>query len=138
MSLDYKDAAYRHREDADTLMEKQRWPNADQLYGFAAECALKAIMETLGMILSRDGVPLERQYRVHIDQLWKEFQTLASDSNCAGYAAALSQNNPFAEWNVSQRYYSTVSISEVTASGHKEGAVEVFKILSQAVVDGRL
>ena len=46
---DFTDAHCRHWDDAELLFKLQRWANADQLYGFSAECGLKAVMTFLGM-----------------------------------------------------------------------------------------
>ena len=42
-------ALQRHWEDAELLFSEKRLANADHLYGFSAECGLKAVMEALGM-----------------------------------------------------------------------------------------
>ncbi|HRS17559.1 MAG TPA: hypothetical protein P5234_15090 [Thermoanaerobaculaceae bacterium] len=138
MSTDYVDAATRHRSDADLLHDSKRWPNADQLYGLAAECALKAVMKALGMAVRADGAPLEHHHRVHIDKLWGEFLSLANGSGGASYAALLTPTNPFANWSVEQRYHCTSSIAQTTVEDHKNGTTAVFSVLSQARQDGRL
>lgn len=48
LPIDYGDSADRHWLDAELLRGGRRTNNADQLYGLAAECALKAIMVRLG------------------------------------------------------------------------------------------
>ncbi len=138
MGADYMDAANRHRSDADLLYDAGRWPNADQLYGFAAECALKAVMKTLGMAVRPDGAPQKPRHRVHIDRLWDEFRTFANGSGGASYTKALTRDNPFANWSVEQRYHCTSSIAQTTVEDHKRGATAVFSVLSQARQDGRL
>ncbi|MCC6156588.1 MAG: hypothetical protein IT350_00950 [Deltaproteobacteria bacterium] len=77
VNTDFADAAGRHWTDAETLFDAKRWPNADQLYGFAAECTLKAIMVGLGMSVVADR-PQYPSHRVHIDKLWNEFRTFAA------------------------------------------------------------
>lgn len=52
MNADFLDANARHQHDADLLFDRQRWANADHLYGLAAECGLKRLMVTFGMLLS--------------------------------------------------------------------------------------
>ena len=53
MAEAYADAAVRHWSDAEFFKEDQRLPNADQLYGFAAECALKvALLKVPGCVSS--------------------------------------------------------------------------------------
>ena len=44
MKADFLDAHQRHWDDAEHLLQAQRWANADHLYGFAAECGLKAVV----------------------------------------------------------------------------------------------
>ena len=46
---DFVDSHRRHWQDAELLFDQSRWANADQLYGFSAECGLKAVMKALGM-----------------------------------------------------------------------------------------
>jgi hypothetical protein len=55
MDTDYKNAACRHYEDAEILFKQLRWANADQLYGLAAECGLKAVMVGLGARTKSSG-----------------------------------------------------------------------------------
>jgi hypothetical protein len=54
---DFADAHRRHWEDAELLFAHDRWANADQLYGFSAECGLKTVMQALGMNTDAAGVP---------------------------------------------------------------------------------
>ena len=51
---DFADAHRRHWEDAELLYGHERWANTDQLYGFSAECGLKAVMRSLGMPAETD------------------------------------------------------------------------------------
>lgn len=39
----FVDAHRRHWDDAELLLGNARWANADQMYGFSAECGLKAV-----------------------------------------------------------------------------------------------
>jgi hypothetical protein len=48
MSEPYSTAAMRHWQDATLLDESRRLANADQLYGFAAECGLKSALVAVG------------------------------------------------------------------------------------------
>ena len=56
-SADYTDAHRRHWSDAQLLFRHARWANADQLYGFSAECGLRAVMRALGMPVETTGMP---------------------------------------------------------------------------------
>lgn len=63
MPVDFRDAAERHWEDAEHLMNNDRLANADHLYGLSAECSLKAVMCALGMPIFSDGSPMH-PYRI--------------------------------------------------------------------------
>lgn len=138
MSTDYPEAAIRHRADAELLFDRKRWPNADQLYGLAAECGLKALMKALGMPVCPDGAPASKRHRIHIDRLWDEFHTFASGHAGAEYAGALSDNNPFADWSIHQRYYHSASISIGAVKKHQDGESVVHRVVCMARLDGRL
>ncbi len=135
MEIDFLDAAGRHRADAEFLFEHERWPNADQLYGFAAECGLKAVMMALGMPVDARGVP--SRHRMHIDRLWDAFGGFAEGRE-AGHLAGYLGENPFPDWNVSQRYQSTASISPSAVEEHRRGTDIVFRLVAQVRLDGRL
>lgn len=138
MSVDFADAASRHWKDAELLHQHRRWPNADQLYGLAAECGLKAVMQGLGMALTPDGRPQQDEHRVHIDNLWSTFSDFASGANEAVYAALLTQPSPFADWSIHQRYWSSNAVTPNRASSHRAGAQKVRQVLNKAQLDGRI
>lgn len=101
MHPDYRDAAERHWEDASYLSADKRFANADHLYGLSAECALKAVMQGLGMPLRPDGVPMDKQNRIHINLLWDEFSTFAQSRNGARYATGInSMPNPWTSFEI--------------------------------------
>ena len=69
---DFVDAHHRHRADAELLFENDRWANADQLYGFSAECGLKAVMQACGMpVDGATGMPTGK-YREHLPKIWDD------------------------------------------------------------------
>jgi hypothetical protein len=132
---DYYDAAQRHWDDANHLLSSSRLPNADQLFGLSAECALKAIMLSLGMPMN-NGRPADSRKHGHINVLWDEFITFANGKGQAHYAAALGATNPFLHWNVGQRYEHASVVNLQIVTDHKNSAEIAFGCLSQAVVDG--
>lgn len=137
MPTDYRDAAERHFEDAQLLENDSRTANADQLYGLSSECALKAVMLGLGMILRPDGSPQEKRHRVHINELWKEFITFAHSRSGAEYAAMLGPSpNPFLDWEISQRYSHRSEIAADALTAHKTAAESTKSILTKAILDG--
>ncbi len=138
--LDYLDSARRHWEDGQILHDANRLPNADQLFGFAAECGLKAVMRALGMRLDSGGRPREKKHRRHIDGLWDVFRSFCQGRSGARYASALSANNPFLNWSVDQRYYksSASCFDQVRVNEHRNGAQVVLNVVNVARSDGRL
>jgi len=133
---EYRDAAERHWEDAETLLERERLANADHLFGLSAECALKAVMRGLGMRL-RDGKPEKPEHRRHINKLWDEFLSFANGRNGARYAARIqSDANPFADWSTDQRYWPRSCFTRQHVGGHKSAAQNAMRMLEDAFRDG--
>ena len=78
MNADFLDAHRRHMVDAKTLFLASRLANADQLYSFAAECGLKKLMSSFGMLVTPDGSPTDRADRVHADTIWARYESYRS------------------------------------------------------------
>jgi len=136
MSVDFRDAAKRHWEDAGFLSADSRLANADHLYGLSAECALKTVMLSLGMSLRADGAPEEKQHRVHVNNLWNEFVTFAHNRNGAHYAARLIDSNPFHDWHIEQRYENRSGITREATEKHRQAALTTWQILEIAILNG--
>ncbi|NCO57636.1 MAG: hypothetical protein GW870_05590 [Deltaproteobacteria bacterium] len=69
MAEDYAAAATRHFRDGVLLEEGRRVANADQLFGLAAECAIKSAL--VGLPRFRAGDTLAPPYhKKHVNQLW--------------------------------------------------------------------
>lgn len=137
MPTDFRDAAERHFEDAGYLEAGNRPANADHLFGLSAECALKAVMQGLGMELRRDGAPDQRQYRVHINRLWGEFITFSQLRSGEKYASLIDpMANAFSDWDVSQRYWHRNDITHDMLTRHKNGAQQTKQLLDRAILDG--
>lgn len=131
MPVDFRDAADRHWTDSWYLSQDNRLANADHLLGLAAECALKAVMLELGMMLNAHSVPTNPKHRTHIDKIWEEFITFAENRQGAHYAAMLSGPNPFSDWNIDQRYNHRSQFSEPIVTNHHKGTKAVMMILQQ-------
>jgi hypothetical protein len=136
MRTDYRDAAERHWEDADDLLANSRAANADHLFGLSAECSLKAVMLGLGMPMGEEA-PAQRRHRVHINILWDRFIAFAEGRDGARYALAIhAAANPFADWDVNQRYFHRSHISHDAATKHREWAETAIDVLRSAVLNG--
>jgi len=137
MPADFRDSADRHYEDANYMFDDGRWASADEFYGISAECALKAVMLSLGMGIRPDGKPSERQHVAHIDKLWDVFITFANSRSATHYSDMLdSETNPFMDWDVSGRYEHRSSITEATTRAHRNASEKTLVVISYAVLDG--
>ena len=133
----FTDAHRRHWEDAELLFAHARWANADQLYGYSAECGLKLVMESLGMAVDDTGAPAGRQHRVHVQELWPEFIAFAgSRREGARYLALLPSGEPFKDWSHHDRYAHQMHFDEQHAQRHRQAANEVRRVAELAFEDG--
>ncbi|AZV28076.1 SAM-dependent methyltransferase [Pseudomonas syringae] len=135
MNPDFLDAHQRHMVDAESLFLASRLGNADQLYGFAAECGLKKLMHHFGMVIMQNGMPQERDDRVHADGVWDRYDTYrASSVNGANYA--LPSLNPFLDWEASQRYANSGDVLLQSVEAHKQAAETVAALVRKALLEG--
>lgn len=138
MKTDFLDAHGRHWVDAEHLFQAARWANADHLYGLAAECGLKRLMQAFGMpfdtIQNRPHYPADR---VHINDVWARFETYRS-GHALGVGYALPSSNPFVGWAVSDRYAKESNFDSVSAQKHQAGAKEVRLRIEKAQREGCL
>ena len=136
---DFKNAAHRHFGDAEFLYKASpsRFPNADQLYGFAVECALKQMMQNhfQGKLQAgRNGgqfvhLPNRRApVTSHVDHLWGEFCSLWRGRQSTPPIPIFSgQANPFDDWRIGDRYCHSQDIAAAAVAGRRMAAVEVLK-----------
>jgi hypothetical protein len=132
MNADFHDAHLRHWEDAEHLFAKERWANADHLYGLAAECGLKSLMEKLN-----NGSLDPKQDYVHIMEAKKSGNAWARcQSYLSGHVLAtefsLPLVNPFSGWDVSDRYANQSNFNETRAKSHRAGAKLVCQLVKKA------
>jgi hypothetical protein len=135
MPTDFYHAYKRHWEDANYLFNDCRWPNADQLYGFAAECGLKCLMLRFGMVPKPTG-DLYGKDRMHIDELWDHYESYRAGVGATGYL--LPGRNPFSNWHISQRYAQSSRFSQSHVEAHRQGAEFVRRLVNKAILEGIL
>lgn len=136
MQADFLDAHGRHWDDAERLFQDQRWANADHLYGLAAECGLKRLMLAFGMPYdaARDR-PDKKQDREHANGLWARFESYrCGHHQGAGYM--LTTPNPFADWDVAQRYAHQSNFDQARAEAHQAGVILVHNLVQKAKREG--
>ena len=138
MQSDFLDAHHRHWQDAEFLYAAQRLANADHLYGMAAECGLKRLMQVFGMPFDdeRDR-PSVGQDRQHAEKVWVRYETYRSGHH-QGVGYGLPSLNPFDDWHAAQRYAHRSHFSSQRADPHRQGAREVHQLVSKACLEGLL
>ncbi|MDA8229739.1 MAG: SAM-dependent methyltransferase [Magnetospirillum sp.] len=137
MNADFLDAHDRHWHDAERLFADARLANADHLYGLAAECGLKRLMQAFGMRMDNKGKPGERSDRDHADKIWCRYETYRSGHR-HGPSYSLPGENPFDDWDVSQRYANRSEFALERAARHRSGAKIVRELIAKAQKDGLL
>lgn len=110
----YDQAALRHFKDAQYLEKDERLANADQLYGFAAECAIKLVW------------PLSpRIPHIHINDLWDQVHLQKMVRPYPSLYEILRKTNPFANWSASQRYEKDNFVSKKSLAIHRDTAKRI-------------
>ncbi|QEP44749.1 SAM-dependent methyltransferase [Ectothiorhodospiraceae bacterium BW-2] len=143
MMADFLDAHQRHWDDAELLFNATCWANADHLYGLSAECGLKRLMERFGMVVDMStGTPKNHADRVHImehrrqENAWDRYESYRHGKNAVAYA--LPAQNPFQDWDISQRYAHRTNFTQEIAEAHRDGAKSVHHLITIAVLEGIL
>lgn len=124
----YGDAALRHWTDACLLEQNERLPNADQLCGLAAECAIKVAVSQLPS--GSDGGKLTKLYREHVDVLWDRALTLSLGKRFPTLLTVLKSGRPFNDWSVGQRYEPDDAVGPEAARRHREAAKRLMGAMS--------
>lgn len=135
MTADFLDSHIRHWQDAELLYDNNRHANADHLYGFSAECGLKRLMVCFGMTVEPDGSPTKRTDRIHADEAWDRFESYRS-GHVDGAAYVLAVENPFADWEASQRYAPRSAFDPVRVQARRAGAEIVRNLIANAQQQG--
>lgn len=142
-AVDFFEASGRHYTDATLLHGAGRHTNAGHLYGFAAECGVKALLVDCGYPTDIDGdlkktpeVPI-LPARKHIDELSKLLQQIVaslSGRDGARYLAQVPNLGEFADWSVSHRYCAAASIPP-SLEKWQRAAGEVLRMLQNLQLD---
>lgn len=125
----FPDAALRHWYDAVFLEADKRLPNADQLFGIAAECAIKSALVQLPSF-AEEGT-LTKHYREHVDVLWARVPLQGNlHKRFPNLVAVLKPGNQFSDWSVDQRYGSDEAIEPAAMLRHREAAKRLMGAVS--------
>lgn len=147
MSIDFENAALRHCNDAERLYQLKERPNADHLFGLAAECALKYfLMKENLLVLDAKGKPCPTNtnkksslYMVHINGLWKEFSGSLCQRNANFYISLIDDSaNPFNDWDINHRYWNGNAIPLQNIDKHRLSAQRLIAGIEKLKLDGIL
>lgn len=119
--------------------------SADHLAGFAAECFLKAILlHFFDAKLSPKGIPVSAHpgrkptKHGHLPELWGQVAMLAAGRTGAQFAAFVAGANPFATWDVSDRYGDGADITSSRAWQHVSAATTIGHLYQMAQIRGAI
>ncbi|NMO53020.1 hypothetical protein HH310_17710 [Actinoplanes sp. TBRC 11911] len=150
----YAHAAVRHYNDAVYLQDGDRVPNADHLFGFAVECALKSMLlrfTPATMNPKRPGKPpatrpwvadpatgkVDREFG-HLPGIATDVALLTHGRSAARLSAAIRNLDAFDTWSVDDRYLDGTAIVEEHVMRRRTVAEEILALHQQAVITGRL
>jgi hypothetical protein len=137
----FLDAMERHFQDAEYLWRRRpkRLANADHLYGLAAECGLKALMSKFvnNFFDHIAGKPVKKADQAHANKIWLRYQHYCQGYLAIHYSLPLC-SNPFACWDVAERYAQAGHFSQTRVNGHRLGAMHVKHLIEIAKSRGDL
>jgi hypothetical protein len=140
---DFDGAANRHFRDALLLEGHGRLPNADQLAGFATECALKEILIRFLGAQPTKGRPMstvggKQTDHGHLPLLWDEVKVILAGYTGGTTLAAMLTQNPFGTWSVNDRYNDGRAATSQVVAARLSAARQILGQLQNAKVLGAL
>jgi hypothetical protein len=117
-AVDFFEASRRHYADATLLRGEGCDPNAGHLFGFSAECGVKALLVDCGYPTDQDGdldrsrppIPDARKHIAELTAVLQQLVASLSGRNGVTYLGQIPNLMDFADWKVSHRYYAAASI----------------------------
>lgn len=139
----YADAARRHLEDANSLLSNSRAANAGQLYGFVAECGLKALLIACGVSADQNGeIPYGHRFRQHVpalaDRIVAEGHLIPEPSKGNQYLTSLAHLEKLMDWKIDHRYWREEALPLPSVEAWKIAAEEILLMVDVAKGDGVL
>ncbi|WP_321944076.1 hypothetical protein [Paraburkholderia tropica] len=140
-AVHYIEAARRHMVDANSLLTSSRSANAGQLYGFVAECGLKALLIACGVPPDANGeIPQKHRFRQHVpnlpDRIANEGHLIPDGSRANQYLTSLAHLEKFSDWLVDHRYWREAALPLTSVPVWKTAAEEILLMLDKAKEDG--
>ena len=129
---DFRAAAKRHYDDGLLLSGNGRVPGADHFFGIAAECAIKAALQSAGVLKFNAKDRPEKPFDKHCPDIWNEYQAQH------GGRFPLPKINPFdGNWDISDRYAAGGAITPASLESHRSGAYAAQKLLEAIASQGQ-
>ena len=149
--VNYAEAARRHLHDAETLFNRGRHANAGQLFGFAAECGVKAMLIACKVPADPDGGlpqshptklgkkhPLREHVPLLMDRIVQHGYLIPDGASATRYMAGLPSLTHLDNWSIDHRYWRENALPLASVADWRVAAVEVGTMLDQAKQDGVL
>jgi HEPN domain-containing protein len=137
VSDSFAQAAGRHLEDAQILLEHQRWDNTIYLAGYVVECSFKVLVEVYiddrdsARKYGHDLTKLQGQFIDRLRLMYPELDMQLPASRTTG--TVLDQDHP------QRRYYRSGRWSASNAESAIERAKEIYMdIIPRLILDGTL
>lgn len=142
-TIHYVEAARRHMADANSLLASSRSANAGQLYGFVAECGLKALLVVCGVTADSDGeIPKGNRFRQHVpvlpDRIVTDGHLIPDSSRSSQYLTSLAHLGKLSDWLIDHRYWRETALPLASVNAWKTAAEEILQTVDKAKQDGIL
>lgn len=141
----YRSAANRHSKDANQLVGVLSFDGASHLAGLSGECAIKSILcGHCGVPSNPNGPPFTgagnaRVSFGHFPLLWSAAGTFMSGptiNSIPGISTLLGSVNPFAGWQVHDRYEADGTVSASDSQSHVQAADGLILLIEAAFLSG--
>lgn len=136
--------------DAETLFQSGRPANAGQLYGFVAECGLKALLVACKVPTGPDGgiaknnpanskqYPFRKHVPVLMDHIVAHHTLIPDGALATKYMATINSVANLKDWSVNHRYWRESALPLSSVPIWRVAAQDIGKMLDQAKEDGVL
>lgn len=134
----WQQAARRHFRDAEYLLTDTppRVDNADHLFGVCADSVANVLFD---LAREKQGARFAESDKIHINRCWQELLDLRSSrSVLSQHLQNLPLSNPFADWNVNQRYRCDGQVTAAVMAKHHAAAQKMLGVLDALHVAGVL
>jgi hypothetical protein len=93
-------------------------------------------MQGFGMQLDPRTDKPPKEGRGHINEVWIKYETYRAGIGVTGYTLPI--QNPFGNWEISQRYANRSNIRQAIVDSHQFGVKTFKQLVNKAILEGRL